>query len=161
MNEQDESAVCCPVFQPEPWDKQVVTWENQRFIKASVHTIWYMPVTFGAVVTRLMEAAKKANALAPQPMLLADSVSPWSMDLYLAVEGEVPGHESVAMSGRYVSKVYDGPFKDQKKWMDDFAAYAESRGLHLRKTFAWYTTCPKCAKKHGHNYVVMIGEVAK
>jgi len=23
----------------------------------------------------------------------------------------------------------------------------------------WYTTCPKCAKKYGKNYVVIIAEV--
>jgi 6-pyruvoyl-tetrahydropterin synthase len=48
-----------------------------------------------------------------------------------------------------------------KKWMDDFAAYAKSRGSQLERTYSWYTTCPKCAVKHGHNYVVLIGEVKK
>lgn len=27
-------------------------------------------------------------------------------------------------------------------------------GLHLDTLYFFYTTCPRCAKAHGHNYVV-------
>ena len=26
--------------------------------------------------------------------------------------------------------------------------------------YMWYTTCPKCAKKYGKNYVVILGQIA-
>ena len=29
------------------------------------------------------------------------------------------------------------------------------------KTFMWYTTCPKYAKKYGNNYVVFVAEIEK
>ncbi|MGE5758418.1 MAG: hydrolase [Sideroxydans sp.] len=29
----------------------------------------------------------------------------------------------------------------------------------MRKLYFYYTTCPKCAKKYGKNYVVILAEV--
>lgn len=159
MSESTKDEICCPVFVPAPWDRQTFTWTNKRFLKTSVCAVWYMPLGFGRAMTSLFTATKAAGVATPENLCLVDHRSPWSMDIYLAVEGEVPGFESVSMSGSYLSKVYEGQYKEMGKWMADFAGYAKERGAHLARTFAWYTTCPKCAKKHGHNYVVLIGEV--
>jgi hypothetical protein len=35
----------------------------------------------------------------------------------------------------------------------------ESKGLNAKKNFIWYTTCPKCAKKYGKNYVALLSQV--
>jgi len=32
----------------------------------------------------------------------------------------------------------------------------KSKDLTINKWYMWYTTCPKCAKKWGKNYVVLI-----
>jgi hypothetical protein len=72
------------------------------------------------------------------------------------VSKEVPGAENATLSGKYYSKVYDGPFKDTGKWSKDFEEKANSKGLKVKKMFMWYTTCPKCAKKYGKNYVAIL-----
>lgn len=81
------------------------------------------------------------------------------MDLYLAVDKEIQGAENTSLGGRFLSKVYEGPFKDTGKWSEDFKQYAKKEGFEIRKWYMWYTTCPKCAKKYGKNYVVIISEV--
>ncbi|HLE31541.1 MAG TPA: hydrolase [Bacteroidota bacterium] len=43
------------------------------------------------------------------------------------------------------------------KWCKDFEAYAKGKHLDVKKWYMWYTTCPKCAKKYGKNYVAIIG----
>jgi hypothetical protein len=43
--------------------------------------------------------------------------------------------------------------------MKDFDAIAHSKDLNLKKTYMWYTTCPRCAKKYGKNYVVILGQM--
>jgi len=83
----------------------------------------------------------------------------WNMDLYLAVDKEVPGAENITLSGKFISKVYEGPFKDTGKWCDDLSSYVKGKGMDLKKMYMWYTTCPKCAKKYGKNYVVILGQV--
>jgi hypothetical protein len=81
------------------------------------------------------------------------------MDLYLAVDKEIPGAQNTTLTGKYYSKVYEGPFKDTGKWMKDAEADTNSKGMTIKKWYMWYTTCPKCARKYGKNYVAIIGEV--
>ena len=38
-------------------------------------------------------------------------------------------------------------------------ALVKARGKSLQKLYFFYTTCPKCAKKHGKNYVVLLAQV--
>lgn len=81
------------------------------------------------------------------------------MDIYLAVKKEVPSLNNAVLSGKFFSRVYEGSFRDSGKWMKDFQEESSHRGHNLKKTYMWYTTCPKCAKVYGKNYVVAIGEL--
>ncbi len=150
---------CCPKFDPAPWDGKIIEWENKRFIKDKVLTLFYMPINFGGVMKKLDRKVREAGASIPDNLGLSDHTSKWNMDMYLAVDKQIPDSENVTLSGRFLSKVYEGPFKDTKKWSDDFEAYAKEQGHEIKKWFMWYTTCPKCAKKYGKNYVVIIAEI--
>jgi hypothetical protein len=79
------------------------------------------------------------------------------MDQYLAVEKEVAGLNNVTLSGKFLCKVYEGPFEDTGKWMKDFEGYNKANNIKVTRWFTWYTTCPKCAKKYGKNYVAVLG----
>jgi len=151
---------CCPKFDPAPWDGKTFTWKDKRFIKDRVFTVMYMPMNFGSVIRRLDAAVRAAGAVMPDNMGLSDHTSKWSMDLYLAVDREIPGANNVTLSGEFLSKVYEGPFKDTGKWCKDFEAFAAGRSATVKKMYMWYTTCPKCAKKYGRNYVVILGQTA-
>jgi len=151
--------VCCPEFNPVLWDDKIFEWENKKFIRDKVFTVLYMPFGFGRVMKRLNESVTKAAAVMPDYLCLSDHTSQWNMDLYLAVDKEIPGAENTTLSGKFYSKVYEGPFRDTKKWCKDFESVVKSKGLNIKKWFMWYTTCPKCAKKYGKNYVVIIGKV--
>lgn len=152
-----EESVCCPKFDPAPWDEKIFQWQGKRFIKDRVFTFFYMPVTFGKVMRALDEKVRKSGAMMPDRLCLSDHTSKWNMDVYLSVDREIPGVENITISGDFLSKVYEGPFKDTGKWCRDFEGYAERRNLKINKWYMWYTTCPKCAKEYGKNYVVIIG----
>lgn len=154
-----EQEICCPQFDPTPWDDKVLVWENKKFIKDTVCTIFYMPMNFGAAMKRLDSKVKKANATMPDWLCLSDHTSKWNMNVYLAVDRVIPDAENIILSGKYFSKVYEGPFKDTGKWGKDFEDIAKIRGFHIKKRYMWYTTCPKCAKKYGKNYVVFVGQI--
>jgi hypothetical protein len=81
------------------------------------------------------------------------------MDLYLAVDKNISNLNNTTISGKFFSKVYEGPFSDMGKWMKDFEDYTKKKKLNITKQYTWYTTCPKCAKKYGKNYVVIIGRL--
>lgn len=150
---------CCPKFEPKSWDGKIFEWKNKKFIKDKVFTIFYMPINFGSVIKKLMEKIDSANAECPDWMGLSDHTSKWNMNIYVAVNKDIPNSENVTLSGKFLSKVYEGPYKDTGKWCKDYDTYAKSKKLEIKKQYMWYTTCPKCAKKYGKNYVVIVGEV--
>lgn len=159
MATSESTFECCPPFDPSKWEDQTFTWENKRFICDKVFTFLYMPVNFGKVMKRLDRVITTAGATIPDYLCLSDHTSKWNMDLYLAVDKEVPGAENTALSGTFYCKVYEGPFRDTEKWCKDYEKYALDLGYKIKKWFMWYTTCPKCAKKYGKNYVVIVGQV--
>jgi hypothetical protein len=159
MTSESPTVECCPRFDPAPWDQKTFQWDNKRFIRDRVFTFFFMPLNFGQVIRRMMANIDSAGAQALDWMGLSDHTSRWNMDLYVAVDREIPGADNVTLSGTFVSKVYEGPFKETGNWCKDFQNDVKAKGLDVRKWYMWYTTCPKCAKKYGKNYVVIIGRV--
>lgn len=156
----ETDSICCPEFDPKPWEDQLFEWKNKMFIKDNVFTIFYMPVNFGAVMRRFDKILTKAGSKMPADGLcLSDHTSKWNMDIYLAVDKEIPGAENITLSGRFFCKVYEGPYKDTGKWCNDFENILKTKGLIKTKMYMWYTTCPKCAKKYGKNYVAIIAQI--
>jgi hypothetical protein len=155
----DSNEICCPEFDPIPWDDKTIVWENKKFIRDKVCTFFYMPMNFGQVMKRLDRKVSAAGATMPDWLCLSDHTSKWNMDLFLAVDKEVPGAGNTTLSGNFYSKVYEGPFRDTEKWCKDYDKVALNKGYTINKCYLWYTTCPKCAKKYGKNYVVIVGKV--
>jgi hypothetical protein len=157
--ETQPQATCCPPFNPELWQDKTFVWEHKKFLRGRVFTFFYMPLTFGGVMRRLDAQVRQAGATMPDFLCLSDHTSKWNMDVYLAVDKDVPSAENTTLSGTFYSKVYEGPFRDTAKWCEDYQKIVQSNGMKIKKVFMWYTTCPKCAKKHGKNYVVIIAQV--
>ena len=155
-----EEQVCCPRFDPAPWDEKVVEWKEKRFIKDRVFTFLYMPFGFGKVMRALDAKVRNAGATIPGHLCLSDHTSKWNMDILLAVDKEIDGADNLSLSGKFYSRVYEGPFRDTGKWASDFKSAAAEKGFAAVKLYMWYTTCPKCAKKYGKNHVVFIAAVA-
>lgn len=150
---------CCPEFDPIPWDNKMFEWKNKTFIVDNVCTFFYMPLNFSRVMKRLNKRIENASAKNEDRLGLSHHTSKWNMDVYIAVDKTIPGINNKSLSGRYYSKVYEGPYSDTGKWCKDYEHHVKSKDLQIKKWFMWYTTCPKCVKKYGKNYVVIISEV--
>lgn len=160
MNTQNTNdPICCPPFDPTNWDDKIIEWYNKPFIKDKVFTIMHMPIGFGKVMKRLDEKVRAAHATMPDYLCLSDHTSSWNMDVYLAVDKEIPNANNVTIGGKFFSKVYEGPFQNTGKWCKNFEEEVVKKEMKIKKWYMWYTTCPKCAKKYGKNYVVILGEV--
>ncbi len=157
MSNDDDQ--CCPKFKPEPWDEKEITWEDKQFLKDRVRSFLHIPLNFGAVMRRSMAAIDSADAMPEEMIVLSDENSLWGADVYLAVSKDVPGAEMASLSGTFLCKVYEGPYKDVGKWAKQMVDHVKAAGRDLKKLYFYYTTCPKCAKKYGKNYVVLLAEV--
>ena len=106
-----------------------------------------------------MKKINDANAEIPDYLGLSDEISPWRSDIYIAVNKEVPNAQMVRISGAFLTKVFEGNYKDMKKWIEQMKAYVKSKDREMKKMYFYYTTCPKCAKHYGKNYVVIFAQV--
>jgi len=155
LYEQAETG-CCPRFDPVPWDEKEVTWQDKLFIKDHVRSFLHIPLNFGKVMVKNMEMIKAADALAPQPLMLSDEKSLWGADIYIAVSKEIPGAEMKRISGTFLTKVFEGPYKNAGRWVKEMKAYVKSKGREIKNMYFFYTTCPNCAKVYGKNYTVIL-----
>ena len=121
----------------------------------------YMPLNFGAVMRKLDAKIRNSGAsMQKDGLCLSDHTSGWNMDIFLAVDREVEGLNNVTISGKYLCKVYEGDFRETGKWCKDYDSFAKSKNMKIEKMYMWYTTCPKCAKKYGKNFVAIIGKIS-
>ena len=150
---------CCPRFDPEPWDEKEVTFQDRLFVKDHVRSFLHIPLNFGKVVVRNMERIQRAGALPPKPLMLCDEKSLWGSDVYIAVSKDVPGAEMARISGTFLTKVFEGPYKDVGKWARAMTQYVKDKARQMKKMYFFYTTCPKCAKYYGKNYTVILAQV--
>ena len=151
--------ICCPRFDPTGWDEKNFEWKGKNFIIGEVKTFMYMPINFGQVMTRLNALIESTGGMVPENLCLAETASKWKMKLLLATDRKIAGAENVIIDGKFISKVYEGSFNETGKWMQDFDNFLKEKKAVAKKTYTWYTTCPKCAKKYGKNYVVLIAEI--
>jgi len=154
---------CCPRFDPGPWQEKELVWKDKLFVKETVPQFMHIPLpgTFGKAVGRMWKKIEDAKARPDTVdfiMLSAES-SPWKGEIYITATKEVPEAQNVKLSGTYLTKVFDGPYNDVPKWMREMVPYIAAKGKSAKRWFFYYTTCPKCAKKYGHNYVVAFAEV--
>ena len=150
---------CCPPFDPAPWRDQEVVWRDKPFLKEHVHSLFHVPIDMGRAITRAMEKIAAAGAEPAVPLMLSDEKSPFGADLYIDVAKPVPGAEMTRLSGTFLTRVYDGPFRDAGKWAADMRRFVEGRKRTIEKMYFAYTMCPRCARAYGHNYVVLFAKV--
>ena len=113
----------------------------------------------GSVYPKTFEAIEKAGAQdMDQFIVLSRDPTPWSSEHFFSVTKPVPGQEMVKMTGDYLTRVFEGPYKNAPKWEKQMQNLIESQGKQVKKTYFFYTTCPKCAKFYGKNYMVAVAQ---
>jgi hypothetical protein len=157
MNVQNASE-CCPRFDPSPWDGREIAWDKRLFLKDRVRSFLHIPLNFGAVMKRSMAAIEAAGATSGELIVLSDENSLWGADVYISIAKEVPGARMATLSGTYLSKVFEGPYRNVRLWIAEMKSYVQGKGKTFKKLYFFYTTCPKCAKKYGKNYVVILAQ---
>lgn len=150
---------CCEPFNPEPWQNKEITWNNKLFVRDHVTSFLHIPLNFGQKVVKNMSLIEAAGAKSAHQLMLTDENSLWGADIYIDVIKEVLGAQMATISGTFLTKVFEGPYQNAGKWAKEMEEYAKSRGKNLKKLYFSYTTCPKCAKAYGKNYVVLFAQI--
>ena len=156
----DNPTGCCPRFKPAGWDEQELHFKEKLFVKATTLSVFHIPLNMGSVFPKTFDAIKNADANSDEDFIvLSYDVSPWKSEHFFSVTKDVPGEKMVRMTGDFITKVFEGPYKNVPKWEKEMESFAKSRGKEAKKTYFFYTTCPKCAKYYGKNYLVAVTEI--
>jgi hypothetical protein len=156
----DNETGCCPRFNTEGWDDQVLHFRDKLFVKAKTLSLFHIPLNIGSVFPRTLKAIEDAQAVRMDEFIaLSHDPSPFRGEHYFAVQSEVPGQETARLSGDFLTTVFEGPYKNAPQWVRAMEAFVESKGRNMGRMYFFYTTCPKCAKHYGKNYVVGVAEV--
>lgn len=154
------STGCCPRFDPGPFQEARIEWHDEPFVKAHVTSLFHVPLNMDKQMARANALIEAASAQPKVPLMLSDEKSAWGADLYIHVTKPVPDAQMATLSGTYLTRVFEGPFRDAPKWAEQMRAYVTSQGKKLEQLYFAYTTCPACAKVYGKNYVVMFARIA-
>lgn len=152
---------CCAVPNTSAWDATTVTFDEKPFIRGYTRSILHVPLNMGSVMGRLEATAVNAQAR-PDPtnvMILSRELSPWRAEHLYAVTSPVLGADNEALSGTYASLVFNGPYSHLPQWRRAMTHYAAELGAVVETTYFFYTTCPKCAKHYGNNFVIGLARI--
>jgi hypothetical protein len=151
---------CCARFNSEGWDGVDLHFRDKLFLRAETLSVLHVPLNMGKVFSRVQDHIDRAGAIDPnQYIVLSRDVSAFKGEHLFAVTADVPGEEMIRLSGDYVTKVFEGPYSQAKDWYAALKGLAAARGKTDGAIWFFYTTCPKCAKEYGKNYVVGLAEV--
>jgi hypothetical protein len=157
-----KSTGCCEPFDPTKWTHSTssgqagkIVWKDKLFVVDHVISFLHIPLNYGQVMTRNMKLIESAGVKTGSQLVLTDEKSMWGADVYIDVAKEVPGAQMTTLSGTFLTKVFEGPYQNIGKWIKEMEEYVKSKNEKMIKLYFSYTTCPKCAKVYGKNYVVL------
>jgi hypothetical protein len=150
---------CCARLDTTLWEDRALEWKDKPFLRDHIRSFLHMPLDYGAVISRDHALVQMAGAYPEEPFWMTDEVSPWGADIYLAVDREIPGARIERLSGKFLTKVFEGPYRNAGKWAREMEAYVASKGETMNRLFFYYPNCPKCAKRFGKNQVVLLAQV--
>ena len=152
---------CCAVPDIKNWDKKEVQFKNKKFIREYTKSFLYMPLNMKKVLNSIMSKVSNSKADVPENnwMLLSHDLSPWKAEQLASVSKKVAGADNIELSGTFLTQVFEGPYKNVKEWVKTMKKYTKSKGKEMKKLYFFYTTCPKCAKHYGKNYVIGLAQV--
>ena len=157
----DNPTRCCPRFNPAGWDDQELHFKDKLFVRAKTRSFAHMPLNMGPVFRKTFKAIDDAGARSDDDFIvMSHELSAWSAEHLFSVGRQVAGQEMVRLSGDFITTVYEGPYKQVPRWHMEMLEKSKALGKGPNDVYFFYTTCPKCAKAYGKNYVVAVAQVA-
>lgn len=108
-------------------------------------------------VQEQIEDAGEANL--ETEIVLSRDISPWEAEHYFAVTKDIEGEDMASLTGDFITRVVEGPYRKTKDYSHDMEVAVTTIGKTAKRVFFFYTTRPKCAKNYGEIYMVGVAEV--
>ncbi len=155
----DVTTECCPPFDPEPWDKQELHWENRRFVKDRVRSLLPHPAEHRHIGTARYRPDSSGRHFPETMVILSNENSLWGADVYIEVTKDIPvptWRPSPERSSRRSSRGRIETLENgSKRCRITSGAKARERSNSTSST----PPAPSVQKKCGKNYVAILAQV--
>ena len=94
----------------------------------------HIPLNFGAVMKRSMATIEAAGAAPDEMVVLSDENSLWGADVYIAISKDIPGARTTTLSGTFLTKVFEGPYRNMRNWIEEMKSFVKGKGKALPET---------------------------
>ena len=162
MKKEEE---CCPKFNPKQWNNKTLNWNKKLFIMESIPTLFHIPFPpmIGKKITKMYNLAmkEKANPAKKDWLVLFHDPSAFRSELFMNITKPIKSKDAknITISGNFYAKVFDGAYNAIPKFIKEINKILEKKGKKAEDYYVHYAYCPKCAKKTGHNYMILFAEV--
>ncbi|MBZ0274179.1 hypothetical protein K8I61_19220 [bacterium] len=150
---------CCPILKSTDWEEREFLWSDNLFLKRRYRAFFHMPLNFGEIIRQAMGEIEKTRAMPEHPIALSCDETLFGGTLLISATRELPGWESVRLTGKFVTRLFEGRYSDTGRWIAAMKEYVARRGEAIDKLYTWYATCPNCATVYGAAQTVIIARV--
>lgn len=159
-----EDNECCPEFEVSKWDNKTFSWKEKTFIKESIPTLFHIPFPpmIGKKMRKMFDLADNANANfsdLTDALVLFHDPSAFRSDIFYSVTNKVDGANNTDLSGEFIAGVFDGPYNKVPSHIKEMNKRLATQNMVAKDYYVHYAYCPKCAKKYGHNYMIIFALV--
>jgi hypothetical protein len=100
-----------------------------------MHEPWNM----GQAFTRVQDHIKEADAADPvTEIVLSHDISPWQSEHFFAVTNDVPDEEMTKLSGDYIARVFEGPYRRVINFNHNMQVAAKVMGKVAKDVFFFH-----------------------
>lgn len=161
---KNQNQECCPKFEATKWDKKTFSWDNKPFIKESIPTFFHIPFPsmIGRRMKKMCDLADKAQANVTDltdALVLFHDPSSFKSEIFYSVTQKVEGANNTGISGDFIAGVFDGPYNSVPKHIKEMDKRLANENQKAKDYYIHYAYCPKCARKFGHNYMILFAQM--
>lgn len=146
---------CCKRLNLAEWDMKEIVWRDKPFYHSRYRAFLHVPVNIGKKIAEGMKIIGEAG-LTAEPMVLSRNDTMWGAEILIPVARKDNRFRTELVTGRFLTRLFEGHYADAKKWIRETKKYCESRGFSAKEFIFWYATCPKCSKKNNDMVQVVV-----
>jgi hypothetical protein len=95
----------------------------------------HVPLNMGRVFERVQSKMVDAGAYDPDNcIVLSRDLSPWEAEHLFAVSKAVPDEEAVTLTGDFITKVFEGAYRNAKDWHAEMSTAVQNPAKGRRKS---------------------------
>jgi len=149
----------CPQLKKEDWHIVKHVWDKRPFYKTHYRCFLNIPTNLQKVVRESLTTLEKRNLLEKTPIIFSVRENMWGGDLLISIKKQVRDLETRALSGQYISFLFNGDYKNVPAWVKKVTDYGRREYLNFSELLIWHVTCPRCAKFYGNSQTVIFAKM--